>query len=327
MKMTKWFLHPILILIFSVIALGTSLFLYIYWYLEVSTGLKALAGRFNFDPSQVLDLRNWVVIVVLSVLVGIILMGISIIFIYHAKTIHLYRLQNNFINNFTHELKTPVTSLKLYLETFCKYDISREKRLKYLNYMITDINRLTDNIDRILNLARIESKHFSGEFMPADVASVTRKFCDNNHHLFRNCNIQVHNSPDQTFFHDINIPLFEMLLMNLLTNAMKYNESPTPRVDITFERKRKGISIRLEDNGVGIEKDDIKNIFKKFYQVGTADNMSAKGSGLGLYMVDNIVRIHKGKITAESGGQLQGSIFTIMLPQHVRPTAWGRERT
>lgn len=324
MNKTKWFLHPILILIFSVIALGTSLFLYIYWYLEVSTGLEALAGRFKFDPSQVLDLRNWVVIVVLSVLVGIILMGISIIFIYNAKTFHLYRLQNNFINNFTHELKTPVTSLKLYLETFCKYEISREKRLKYLNYMIADVNRLTDNIDRILNLARIESKRFGGEFVTTDIATVTQNFCENSSHLFRNLNIQIHIAPDETFSYDINIPLFEMLLMNLLTNAMKYNDTPTPQVDITFKQKKRGIHILFEDNGIGIEKSDIKKIFKKFYQVGTADNMSAKGSGLGLYMVDNIVRIHKGKIKAESGGRLQGSIFTIMLPRLANQHAWGR---
>lgn len=314
-----------LILVFSIIALGASLFLYIYWYLEFSTGLKTIAARFNFDPAQVLDLRNWVVILILSLLVGIILMGISIIFIYQAKTFHLYRLQNNFINNFTHELKTPVTSLKLYLETFHKHEISRELQLKYLNYMITDINRLTANIDRILSLARIESKSFSGEFVRENIVALTTRFTETNAHLFKNCDIRIKNPSNRPLFYEINPPLFEMLLMNLLTNAVKYNAAAIPRVDITFEEQKRFVHILFEDNGIGIEKTDLKKIFKKFYQVGSADNMSAKGSGLGLYLVENIVRIHKGKIVAGSKGSLQGASFSILLPLPPSRTLQQRE--
>ena len=76
----------------------------------------------------------------------------------------LYRMQNNFINNFTHELKTPVTSLQLYLQTFSRYELSREDQLKYIGYMLTDVNRLTENINRMLNLAKLESKSYMGEY-------------------------------------------------------------------------------------------------------------------------------------------------------------------
>jgi two-component system, OmpR family, phosphate regulon sensor histidine kinase PhoR len=314
MKTTKWFLHPFLILIFSIIALGASLFLYIYWYLEFSVGLKLLADRFHFDPTQVLEIRNWVVILVLSLLVGIILMGISIIFIYNIKTFQLYRLQNNFINNFTHELKTPVTSLKLYLETFRKYDIPREKRIKYLEYMISDVNRLTDDIDRILNLARIESKSFSCDFVRTDVVAFTRNFVESNSHLFSSSRIQISAPAYRSFFYEINLPLFEMLLMNLLTNAIKYNTSEAPGVTISFEQKNRQLLIRVEDNGIGIEKGNLKKIFKKFYQVGSPDNMSARGTGLGLYLVDHIVRLHRGRIAAFSRGPHQGSAFTVSFP-------------
>ena len=142
MKQSKWFLHPILIFIFSIAAVALSLFLYIYWYVEVSTGLKNVIQKANLDPDQVLASQTWLVILVLSILVGLILLGIFIIFVYHQKTLQLYRLQRNFINNFTHELKTPVTSLKLYLETFHKYEFSREDQLKYINYMLQDADRL-----------------------------------------------------------------------------------------------------------------------------------------------------------------------------------------
>lgn len=316
MKYPKWFLHPILVLVFSIIALGSSLFLYIYWYIEVSEGLRAVVTKFNIESSQVLEPQNWVVILVLSILVGIILMGLSIIFIFLHKSIQLYRMQRNFINNFTHELKTPVTSLKLYLETFYKYDISREQRLKYLDYMITDVNRLTNTIDRILNLARIEGKSFGGEFVRSDLVEFIEKFYKNNAHLFRNCEIRCYNPSGQPFHYRINMPLFEMLLMNLLTNAVKYNQAAVPRIDITFEQHKNDICVRFEDNGIGFEKSHRKRIFKKFYQVGRSDDMSAKGSGLGLYLVEHIARIHQGRITATSQGLRKGATFTLMLPVH-----------
>ena len=158
MTQLKWLIHPIMIFIFSIITVAMSLILYIYWYVEISSGLKAVIQKANLDPDQVLAPQTWVVILILSILVGIILMGLFIIFVYHQKTLQLYRLQHNFINNFTHELKTPVTSLKLYLETFRKYKLSRGDQLKYLCYMIQDADRLSNNINRILNLAKIESK-------------------------------------------------------------------------------------------------------------------------------------------------------------------------
>lgn len=314
MNQLKWIFHPILILVFSIVALGTSLSLYIYWYIEVSTGLKAVIEKFNLDSGQFLESHTWVVILVLSILVGIILMGIFIIFVYNQKTFQLYRLQRNFINNFTHELKTPVTSLKLYLETFIKYELSRDNQLKYINYMIQDVDRLSSNINRILNLARIESKSYGDDFVTCDLVYTVERFYKNNIQLFRDCEININNTSNRSFSYRIIPSLFEMLLMNLLTNAIKYNESHVPRVDITFEPGKEELLLRFEDNGIGIEKPEIKKIFRKFYQIGNSDNMSARGSGLGLYLVDSIARIHKGRVKAESKGDGKGSIFTLILP-------------
>ena len=310
---SKWLLHPVFIFIFSVVALGLSLFLYIYWYIEVSAGLNDLIAKFSLDPDQVLESHTWVVILVLSILVGIILVGIFITFIYYHKVLQLYRLQNNFINNFTHELKTPVTSLKLYLETFLKHDLSEQDRKKYIRYMIQDVGRLSGNINSILNLARIESKNYVGEFLETDVVSAVKQFYLDNDYLFQECKIVVHDLPGLSLKFKIDRPLFEMLLMNLTTNAIKYNESETPRIDVSFEKRDKGVTLRFIDNGIGIGKKEIKRIFKKFYQVGRSDDMSAKGCGLGLYLVQNIVRIHKWKIRAESNPESAGSIFIIEM--------------
>jgi two-component system, OmpR family, phosphate regulon sensor histidine kinase PhoR len=313
-KQPRWFLHPILIFIFSIGAVVLSLFLYIYWYVEVSAGLKNVIKNAKLDPDQVLASQTWVVILVLSILVGIILLGIFIIFVYNQKTLQLYRLQRNFINNFTHELKTPVTSLKLYLETFRKYELPREDQLKYIGYMVQDADRLSNNINRILNLAKVESKSYGGKFVTEDLVSVVDGFYKKNRHLFGNCEIKIHYPSEKSFSYLINCSLFEVLLMNLFTNAIKYNESTVPRLDIHFETVNRDLCIRFEDNGMGIPKFEIKKIFKKFYQIGRSDNMTAKGTGLGLYLVESITRIHKGKVTAQSKEDGKGSVFTVMLP-------------
>lgn len=314
MGQTRWFFHPVFVLVLSILALGSSLFLYIYWYVEASTGLAAVARMLDADPSQFSHLRTWVVITVLSILVGAIMLGMVTIFVYNVQARRLYRIQRNFINNFTHELKTPVTSLKLYLETFAKHELPPEEKNKYLSYMLADVNRLSGNIARILNLAKIESKTYESELILCDLHEFIEKFIHENSHIFEKCEISLSNPQGHMLPCRINRFLFEMLLMNLLTNAMKYNHSQKPRVDISFEVRRKKLDVRFKDNGIGMEKKQIKRIFKKFYQVGKSDNMSAKGSGLGLYLVATIAKIHKGKIAAESRGLEQGSTFTLTLP-------------
>lgn len=313
MNKGRWLVHPILILILSILALVASLFLYIYWYIEISSGLKSIVQRFNLDTGQVLASQTWVVILVLSILVGVILLGIAMIFVYNLKTFHLYRLQHNFINNFTHELKTPVTSLRLYLETFLKHDLSREKQLKYSRYMLQDVDRLSENINRILNLAQIESKHYKTGFESLDLVKIVRHFYQKNAHLFADCDIRFQHPEAAAPVARVNLPLFEMLLMNLSTNALKYCDRRLV-LKIVFEVHRKKIYVRFQDNGIGLEKGELKKIFKKFYQVGKSDDMSARGSGLGLYLVDLIAKLHNGKILAQSDGKGKGATFILVMP-------------
>lgn len=312
MSQSKWFLHPILIFVSSIAAVALSLTLYIYWYVEVRTGLKSVLEKSNLESGQVP--HTWMVILVLSILVGIILMGIFIIFVYNQKTLQLYRLQRNFINNFTHELKTPVTSLKLYLETFRKYELPREDQLRYIGYMVQDADRLTYNINRILDLAKIESKTYDKKMVQEDLVSLVQGFYEKNRHLFDGCDIHVHNPSGRPILYRISPALFEILLMNLFTNAIKYNTSEIPRLDITFAIKGRRLHIRFQDNGIGVAKSEFRKVFKKFYQIGRSEDMSAKGTGLGLYLVESIAHFHKGKVIADSKGSGKGSVFSLILP-------------
>jgi len=280
----------------------------------VSSGLQALISNSNLDPDQFFELKTWVVIVVLSILVGLILVGIFIIFVYNIKIARLYSLQHNFINSFTHELKTPVTSIQLYLETFYKYDLSRDKQLKYIDYMLADASRLTANINRILNLARIESKSFEVQLETLDLVKLIRDFCEKNQHIFKNSEIEILNPEERSFPFSVDVSLFEILLMNLLTNGIKYNDSKSPKIIIEFLQQKQTLRISFTDNGIGIEKNELKKIFKKFYQIKNLKNQPVGGSGLGLYLVDKIARIHDGKVKAESDGVGKGSSFIIIFP-------------
>jgi len=314
MNRVKWFFHPIVIFVFSIAALAASLFLYIYWYLEVSTGLQKIIRSYSLDPAQFFEIKTWVVILVLSILVGLILVGVFTIFVYNEKTQRLYRMQRNFINSFTHELKTPVASLRLYLDTFTRHELPREDQLRYFAFMSSDVNRLLENINRILDLARIETRTYQKEQELVNLVNFIELFCENNADLFRECLISIHNPTLVQPRYWINKPLFEMLLMNLMTNAVKYNQSEQPRVDIRFVPRTQGLDVRFEDNGVGIEKGEMKKIFRKFYQVGRTDDMTARGTGLGLYLVEQIAAIHKARVTVESPGQGKGSTFILKLP-------------
>jgi two-component system, OmpR family, phosphate regulon sensor histidine kinase PhoR len=322
MTQPRWFFHPVVIFTGSILALVASLFLYIYWYIEISSGLDRLMRNFELEPNQVLTAETWMVILILSILVGIILMGFFIIFVYNLKTLRLYQLQNNFINNFTHELKTPVTSLRLYLETFQKHPLDRESQLRYLDYMIQDTVRLNGTINSILNLAKIESKSYEGNFILKDLRASVRKVFEANAHLMGGCRVTLDLPADRSYIHRIDPVLFDMLLTNLLTNAIKYNRSDPPEITITLGTRRGRLLLSVVDNGIGIGPRNLKRIFKKFYQVGNADDMTARGSGIGLYMAQSIARVHGGRLTAQSDGLGQGSRFTLSLPdRYAMPAA------
>ncbi|MFZ7126236.1 MAG: sensor histidine kinase [Desulfobacterales bacterium] len=314
MKQTSWLFHPVAVFVISTLSLVGSLFLYIYWYIEVSEGLKAVVRRFDLDASQVLEPQTWLVVLVLSVLVALILLGILIIFAYSQKVFKLYRHQQDFINSFTHELKTPVTSLKLFLETFEKYELPREEREKYVRFMLADVAQLSDTISRILDLARLESRSYQPEFEESDLVEAVESCLSQNSAVLQHADIRVHRPAEVPPVYPLDRVLFHMLVMNLVTNAIKYNVSERPSVDIRFEQTRRHHLIHFEDNGVGLEKRELRKVFRKFYKAASTERLSAKGTGLGLNLVQNIARIHRGRVTAVNRKSGSGSVFTLTLP-------------
>lgn len=306
----RWFFHPVFVFIFSIMALGTSLFLYIRTYLQANDAFVSYLEARNIDPTQFADSDTWLNVVVLSVLVAIILTGVILIFVYYQKMIRLYRMQQNFISGFTHELKTPIASLRLFLDTFTRHDLPREEQVKYFAYMRRDTERLSDNVTQILDLAKIEDKKYEGEFIVYDLNDFVDSWVSKCPHFFEQCEIKVIKEEGDDTRVRLDGRLFEMLLMNLVTNGINYNDSTNKKIDIKIQSLDKKILLMVSDNGLGIPKKEVTQIFKKFYQVGK----TSKGTGLGLYMVNHIVRIHKGSVKVESPNE-KGSQFIVELPR------------
>lgn len=309
---SRWFYHPLFIFIFSLIALGSSLIIYIRSYLQVNAALEEVVLKYHLNTSSMLDTETWVIVLILSLLVAVILAGLLIIYIYYQKMIQLYHLQQNFINGFTHELKTPIASLQLFLETFTRHELPRDEQLKYLEYMKRDTLRLSDNVNRILNLGRLEDRNFKADFVEQDLVVLIEQFLSSTPHLFEEGKVTFH-SEVRSLILPIDTALFEMLMMNLITNALIYNKSALKTVEIELSVLNTQAILDFRDNGMGIDRSQAKKIFKKFFQVGK----TTKGSGLGLYIVQSIAKLHKGDIQAISMGPGTGSVFrlTLKLPE------------
>lgn len=313
---SRWYLHPVFIFSCSIIALATALVITVYWYMEITAALETVIKKFHIEPALIFPSKTGMLILVLTLLVAVVLTGILLAFIYYQKTVNLFRLQHNFIYNFTHELKTPVTSLKIYIETFIRHDLDPADIKKYSEYMLKDAGKLTENINRILNLAKMESGSYGAELIHANPVELIRDFLYKNRTLFRELDITIDPDESHGFVCPVNIFLFEMLLMNLISNAAKYNDSQSPKLKITTGESKNRRLIHFADNGIGIDKKETGKIFRKFYQSETGEAGEVKGSGLGLYLVFSIAGIHSWKVTAQSDGPAGGTVFTLSIPKN-----------
>lgn len=304
----RWFAHPLSIFIFSLLALGFSLFLYIHSYIRVNDAFAEFVRKRNLNPDQFLETQTWVMILTLSLLVALIIFGFVVIFIYYQKVIQLYRMQQNFINGFTHELKTPIASLGLFIDTFERHELSKDQQSKYLGFMKRDVDRLSVNVNQILNLAKLEDKKYEGEFSLIEVKTYLKSLIEKWDHFTSVIDISVDESNSEWV--SIDYLLMDMVISNLIQNAVTYNCSSEPKLHISFKKQGKYLLIIFEDNGIGISKKEEKNIFKKFYQIAK----TGKGSGLGLYLVTQIMKHHKGSVHCHSNGLDMGTSFILQLP-------------
>jgi len=237
--------------------------------------------------------------------------GLKRIYTTFKNTLELKRQQSNFLLSITHELKTPIASLKLYIDTLQKRNLSTEQINTVLNNSTDDINRLEKLAENLLLSARLDSKKYELHKEKTNLSVlITNTILKFNKPREFGGDITLQIEPDVLI--DVDKNAIEMLMYNLLNNAEKYADGNF-NVKITLKKDTDNIELLIADSGCGIAEDDKKLIFNKFYRSGDEHTRKTKGTGLGLFIVYNIVKLHGGEINI-TDNKPKGVIFTIKLP-------------
>jgi two-component system, OmpR family, sensor histidine kinase SenX3 len=279
--------------------------------------LVALAVTLNISWI-VLNWRRGVLAILGVFFFLLIIAGMVLNTIFLVREIRRNEQHDSFINAVTHELKTPVASIRLYLQTLQTRELDDGKRQEFYRIMLDDSDRLLHTIEQVLRAGSTGSRWRRIARTRVDLAEVSRECVQLARTRFR-----LHD--DALAYEELvadgrsivigDADELKAAVWNLIDNAIKYSGSDV-RVRVMLEEQDDGqLAVRVTDAGVGISPVDLKRIFRRFYRVPPNVAMRAKGSGLGLFIVRSVARRHGGRAFAESRGAGQGSTFTILLPR------------
>ena len=267
-------------------------------------------------------LLNWqkVALLVLGIIFFIVIItGLVLNTIFLVREIRRNEQHDGFLNAVTHELKTPIASIRLYLETLQTRDVAEAQRREFYNVMLADSDRLLHTVEQVLRAGRTGHRRRRIDTSLIDVDEMVRE-CIERMRLRYNLDatsIRCAESSrmDERLVVRGDLDELRAAVSNLLDNAVKYSDE---EIDISVEveaREGKQVEVRVRDRGVGIPHGQMKRIFKRFYRVPGLVMARVKGTGLGLFIVEEVIKKHGGRVFAESAGPGHGSTFTIRLPR------------
>jgi len=302
--------YTIILFIFAQVACLSLLGLWIARFVANHVILKRIGEQYSINIQMGGAIATFVIGLVLLVAMS---MGMLLIFRRLRSQYKLTKLYDNFIANVTHELKTPLASIQLYLDTLNARDISRLRQLKFIEFMQKDAERLNKLINAILEIARLEKKKNRFHCIVYDADHIVREIIEEI--------IQQLKLPTETIIITgeahcnfvIDKSAFKILFNNLVDNAMKYSTDKL-KININLQCSSKKYLIEFQDHGIGFPASEKKRIFDKFYRINQPNAPDVRGSGLGLALVKEIVKYHGGKIRAYSEEFNRGATFRIELP-------------
>lgn len=261
-----------------------------------------------------LSWRTGILLFLGVLLLAVIISGVVLNTIFLVREIRRNEQHDAFINAVTHELKTPVASIRLYLETLQTHLVEEEKRKEFYRVMLEDSDRLLATIEQILRTGRAGSSRRKLNLVPIDLGSVVeqslariRKL----HHVPEE-GLEFQPGPRVTILGDM--AEVESAVGNLIENAVKYSGNNV-HVSVQMETEAdKYVSLRVRDQGAGIPRTELKRIFKRFHRVPGPLAARVKGTGLGLFIVRSVAKRHGGRVWAESEGPGRGSTFMLQFP-------------
>jgi signal transduction histidine kinase len=309
---TGWLYHPVTVFLSLQVLWILLMVVWIRWYLEKHEQLRLLAQRLRTQVE--VEGFGWLPLLVGALLLTLMLAGATVIFIYYVKQHRLNQIQRSFISNVTHELKSPVASIQLALETMALRELSEDRRREFIAMMLDDTERLSTLIDRILGAARIDKKRGRYQLEPVSMRHFLEEVLAEDRHLYEKDGRVIALEAGRDVRVAIDRTAMRVVLSNLLENAARYSPKGS-NIRIRLHRDLSSCRLDVIDSGNGIRSQDLKNIFKLFWRGSEEQGGKVRGTGLGLYIVRNIVRDHGGKVWASSSGIGRGSTFSVRLPR------------
>ena len=288
----------------------------IFFFLSLGVFLAAVAVAVGFGWI-ILNWREGLKVAAGVVFFGAIATGLILNTIFLVREIRRNEQHDSFINAVTHELKTPITSIRLYLQTLQHREVDEKQRSDFYRSMLSDTDRLLGTVEQVLKAGQAGHKRVARQFAEVDFASLVRECIDvtrARHHLQPEA-LRFASSSNGTAASVMgDEEELRTAVSNVLDNAVKYSVS---RVDVAvhLEPDDKNVLLRVRDQGLGIPRSELKRIFKRFYRVPMRSLSQVKGTGLGLFIVRSIARKHGGKVFAESEGEGRGTTVTLQLPR------------
>jgi signal transduction histidine kinase len=319
-KLVKYIFHPITLLILAQISWVLLMIVWVHWYVVSNQKFDEFIKKIgSFEKNQ----GQWIILLEGCLLMAFILAALYIIFVSQRKQLALTKMQDSIVSSVTHELKTPLASIRLCIETLMVRKVmDPSDQEKFLKGALNECTRLQKLIDTVLLSARLDNDPLKGGHAPFELVSlkeITSHSIQKYKEFYGDKISFVFTADSNQAFHicgdkqDLTI-----LLDNLINNAAKFSKKKG-QVSIDLSEDMISLILSVKDEGIGIEKKYLKKIFKKFVRIERNSKFKVEGSGLGLSLCQSIVKKHHGKIYALSDGIDKGSTFYVSFKKHTNP--------
>jgi two-component system, OmpR family, sensor histidine kinase SenX3 len=304
----------------------------IAFFLVLGISLVALAVALDVGWI-ILNWRQSVMLFLGVIVFATIILGMILNTTFLVREIRLNEQHGSFINAVTHELKTPITSIRLYLETLQRREVEEAQRQQFYQLMLDDTDRLMGTVEQVLKAGQVGYKRGEKYRAKIDLGNLAAECMDlarTRHHLdsgalhFASANGQPSSGEHEDSISAKPVAEFPVLgdpeelrtaISNVLDNAIKYSLGSVD-VAVSIETPdEERVVLRVRDRGVGIPANQLKRVFKRFHRVRRRSTSKVKGTGLGLFIVRSIARAHGGRVFAESDGENQGTTVILELPR------------
>lgn len=281
----------------------------------IAEGIVGNDAEFNMHPraaelEQQYEWQEYMILGEAIVFVISLVIGVWMINRGYNKEMLASQQRRNFLLSITHELKSPIASIRLILETFRKRALNLEQQEKFSNNALRETDRLNTLVNDLLLSAKLETA-YQPHRDPLDLPELVGEIVNSMEEKYPQVQFSLSIERDFPPLYGDKLGLTSVAL-NLMENAVKY-AGEEPAIEVCLKARPEFVVWKVADNGIGVEDKEKKRIFEKFYRVGNEDTRKTKGTGLGLFIVDQIVRAHNGKIAVLDNSP-RGTVFSIQLP-------------